>query len=108
MARKETDKRVTATIDADTYDKLEYIAKKKGISISELLREAIDLEIRYDNEDYYPLARIEAERINQLTDYVVALGSNIANLEKLTMEGFSSLINITKGDNYLFDEEESD
>lgn len=106
MPRKETDRRITATIDVDTYDKLEYIASKKNISISELLREAIDLEIRYANEDYYPLARIEAERINQLTDYIIALGSNIKNLENLTIEGFASLINITKGDNYLFDEDE--
>ena len=28
------------------------------------------------------------------------------NLENLVIEGFASLINITKGDNYLFDEDE--
>lgn len=106
MARREDDKRVTATIDSDTYDKLAYIADKKGISLSEALREGIDLLIRYVNEDYYPLAKLEAERINQLTDHIVALSANIKNLENLTIEGFSSLINITKGDNYLFDEEE--
>lgn len=106
MPRKETDKRITATIEQDTYDTLEYIAKKKNISLSELLREAIDLEIRYANEDYYPLARIEAERINQLTDYMASLGSRIGELEKVTIEGFSSLISVTKGDNYLFDEED--
>ena len=104
--RKDTDKRITATIDEKTYDIMSKIAEQKNISISELLREAIDLEIRYANEDYYPLARIEAERINQLTDYITALGSNMKNLENLVIEGFASLINITKGDNYLFDEDE--
>ncbi len=108
MARKEDDKRITATVDVNTYDKLAYIAEKEGISISDVLREAIDLKIRYANEDYYPLAKIEAARINQLTDHIEILSSNVKNLEKLTIEGFASLINITKGDNYLFDEEEDE
>lgn len=106
MARKDTDRRVTATLDKKTFDKLAYACENKGISLSEALREAIDLFIRYENEDYYPLARLEAERINQIVDYLALLSSNVKNLENVTIEGFSSLINITKGDNYLFDEEE--
>ena len=106
MARKPEDKRVTATIDVDTYDKMQYIADKKNISISEFLRDAIDLKIRYENEDYYPLAKIEAQRINQIVDHISVLSSNIRNLENVTIEGFSSLLNLTKGDNYLYDEEE--
>jgi len=107
MARKETDKRVTATIDDKTYDKLQYIADKKNISVSEALRDAIELLIRYENEDYYPLAKLEAERINQLVDHISILSSNLKNLEMLTIEGFSSLINITRGDNYLFEDEDN-
>lgn len=107
MARKESDKRITATIDTDVYDKLQYIADKKGVSLSDIFRDAIDLKIRYENEDYYPLAKLEAERINQLVDHISILSSNIKNLENLTIEGFSSLINITRGDNYLFEEEEN-
>lgn len=106
MARKPEDKRITATVDQDTYDKMQYIADKKGISLSEFLRESIDLKIRYENEDYYPLAKLEAERINQLTEHIMSLSSNVKNLENLTIEGFASLLNITKGDNYLFDEDE--
>ncbi len=106
MPRKEGDKRVTATLDRDEYDKLAYIAEKKGVSMSEALRDAITLLIRYENEDYYPLAKLEAERINQLVDHIGILSSNIKNLENLTIEGFSSLINLTRGDNYLFDEDQ--
>ena len=106
MARKETDKRVTATLDIKEYDKLAYLAERNGISISDALRDAVQLLIRYENEDYYPLAKLEAERINQLVDHIALLSSNVKNLENLTMEGFASLINITKGDNYLFDEED--
>lgn len=106
MARKESDKRITATVDTDVYDKIQYIANKKSISVSEFLRDAIELKIRYENEDYYPLAKLEAERINQLVDHISILSSNVRNLENLTIEGFSSLLNLTKGDNYLYDEEE--
>lgn len=107
MARKESDKRITATVPSEVYDKIQYIADKKGVSVSEILREAIDLEIRYVNEDYYPLARIESERINQLVDHQSILSSDIRNLESLVIEGFSSLLNLTKGDNYLYEEDQN-
>lgn len=106
MARKESGKRVTATLDAGLYDKLVYTAEKRKQSLSECLRDAIQLLIRYENEDYYPLAKLEAERINQLVDAFMLLSANVKNLENVTIEGFSSLINITRGDNYLFDEED--
>ena len=105
--RSEDSKRITATIDQDTYDKFSYIAEKKGISINELLRESIDLEIRYANEDYYPLAKLEAQRINQLYDLINILSANVKNLELVTTNGFSSLLDITKGDDYLYDGDES-
>lgn len=108
MARKETDRRITATLDQDLYDKLAYVAEKKGVSLSECLRDAVQLMIRYENEDYYPLAKLEAERINQIVDCITLLSSNVKNLEHVTIEGFASLINITRGDNYLFDEEDGD
>lgn len=105
MGRKPGDKRVTATLTQDEYDKLAYVAEKRGVSISDALREGITLLIRYANEDYYPLAKLEAERINQLVDHIGILSSNLKNLENITIEGFSSLLNLTRGDNYLFDEE---
>lgn len=106
MARKESDKRVTATLDANLYDKLVYTAEKRNQSLSECLRDAIQLLIRYENEDYYPLAKLEAERINQLVDGFMMLSANVKNLEHVTIEGLSSLLNLTRGDNYLFDEED--
>ena len=106
MGRKPGDKRVTATLTQDEYDKLAYIAEKKGVSMSDALRDAIMLLIRYENEDYYPLAKLEAERINQLVDCITILSSNLKNLENITIEGFSSLLNLTRGDNYLFDEDQ--
>jgi hypothetical protein len=43
VSRKYDDKRLTATVDIDTYGKLQYICERKGISLSELLREALTL-----------------------------------------------------------------
>jgi predicted DNA-binding protein len=103
MARGEDVTRVTATIDKSTQQKLLYIAEKKGVTMSDILRDAIDLKIRYENEDYYPLAKIEAERINQLYEHIVVLSSNIKNLELVTTNGFASLLDITKGDDYLYE-----
>ena len=103
MARGEDVTRVTATVDKDVFQKLQYIADKKGISMSDLLRDAIDLKIRYENEDYYPLAKIEAERINQLYEHILVLSSNIKNLELVTTNGFASLLDVTKGDDYLYE-----
>lgn len=108
MARKETDKRITATLDQDLYQKLAYIAGKRDESLSECLRDAVQLLVRYENEDYYPLAKLEATRINQLVDHITLLSANVKNLEALVIEGFASLINLTRGDNYLFDEEEGE
>lgn len=95
-------------MDRDLYDKFVYVAEKRGESLSECLRAAIQLLIRYVNEDYYPLAKLEAERINQLFDAFALLSANVKNLENVTIEGLTSLINITRGDNYLFDEEDGD
>lgn len=105
--RDENAKRITATVDQKTFDTLNYIADKKEISLSDLLRDAVDLEIRYENEDYYPLAKLEAQRINQLYDLLVILATNVKNLELVTTNGFSSLLDITKGDDYLYDSDES-
>ena len=33
---------------------------------------------------------------------------NVASLENVTVHGFDSLLNLTRGDNYLLDEEDGD
>ncbi len=113
MARKESDKRITATLDADMYRKLCNLAERKDESLSDVLREAVDLLIRYDNEDYYPLARIEAARVNQMVDLMASMSSKLDNVSKYMVEGFTSILNVTNGDapNYLqrvMDEDDPD
>lgn len=83
MPRKQTDRRVTATLDAAMFDKLRYLAENRGESMSDCLRDAIQLLIRYANEDYYPLAKLEAERINQFQATMAQVLEHLIRLEQM-------------------------
>lgn len=99
--------RFTASVDNDTYDAVNYWAKKKGITINEFLREAIEFYIARQNKDY-DLPTLEIQRLNQLIDTISILSSNISSLEKVTISGFDSLISLTRGDNYLLDDDDGE
>ena len=99
--------RFTACVDDELYHNVQYWAKKKGITINELLRDALALYIAHANKDY-DLPTLEIQRLNQLVDSLQILSSNVASLEKVTVSGFDSLISLTRGDNYLLDEDDGD
>lgn len=99
--------RFTASVDSDTYETVNYWAKKKGITVNELLREAIELYIAHQNKDY-DLPTLEIQRLNQLIDTISVLSSNVNSLEKVTVSGFDSLISLTRGDNYLLDDDDGE
>lgn len=101
MARKQESKRVTATLDQDLYAKLSYAAERRGQSMSDCLRDAVQLLIRYENEDYYPLAKLEATRINQLFDGFCQLSTDVRNLIDVVHSTAGTLLGMTNGDNYL-------
>ena len=92
--------RVTATISDDQFERLKYWAKKRGLSINEYLNESLDHMIRYENRDY-DLPELEVQRLNQLIDSQAVLSSNVKSLEEVVIHGFDSLLNLTRGDNYL-------
>lgn len=107
MGRSENSKRVTATVNEDTYQRLMYWADKKGISINQYLNEAIDMAIAYENRDY-PLPTLEQARLNQLIDSIAAMGSNMKSLEGIVTSGFDSLLKLVNGDSYLLDHEDGE
>lgn len=100
-------RRVTATIDEDTYQALSYWADRHGISVNEYLSDAIDYRIAWENRDY-DLPTAEIARLNQLVDVVTSLSSNVNSLERVITSGFDSLLGLTRGDNYLLDEEDGE
>jgi predicted DNA-binding protein len=107
MAQAQNTKRVTATVTSDTFERLQYWADKKGISINQYLNEAIDDKIAWENQDY-PLPTLEQARLNQLVDNISILSSNVKSLESVITSGLDSLLGLTRGDNYLLEHEDGE
>lgn len=104
-----TDKnhRVTVTIDNDTYERLKYWSARHECSINEYLKHALERSIAYENKDY-DLPELEIQRLNQIIDVITVLSSNIQSLESVTVSGFDSLLGLTRGDNYLLENEDGE
>lgn len=107
MAQAPDTKRVTATVSSDMFERLQYWADRKGISINQYLNEALERAIAYENQDY-DLPTLEQARLNQLIDQMAVLSSNIGSLERVVTSGFDSLLGLTRGDNYLLEHEDGE
>lgn len=86
----------------------QYWADKHGFSsANEYVAEAVAEQIRRENLDY-DLPTMEIARLNELVDQVTALSTNVANLERIVTHLAESLIQLTRGDNYLTDAEDGE
>ncbi|MFB7594657.1 hypothetical protein [Streptomyces sp. NPDC056160] len=95
-------------LSLDDKQRAEYWADKRGFSsVNEYVAEAVVEKIRRENLDY-DLPTLEIARLNELVDQVAALAKNSANLERVVTTGFDSLIGLTRGDNYLLDDEDGE
>ncbi|MDH2390100.1 hypothetical protein QCN29_15125 [Streptomyces sp. HNM0663] len=95
-------------LNPDDKQRAEYWADKRGFSsVNEYVAEALVEKIRRENLDY-DLPTLEIARLNELVDQVAALAKNSANLERVVTTGFGSLIGLTRGDNYLLDDEDGE
>lgn len=99
--------RLTLRINEDDYQRLQYWAARRGISANDYMIEALYAQIRRENGDY-DIPTAEVARLNQLVDLVTGLSSNIKSLENVTISGFDSLLGLTRGDNYLLEQEDGD
>lgn len=97
--------RVTAVVNDEDFNRIEYWAEKRGMSINDYVRFALDLAIKRENKDY-DLPSLEAARLNQLVDAMNVLSFNVGNLEHIVSSGFDSLLRMTRGDNYLMGDNE--
>lgn len=92
----------------DDLERVRYWAARRGYtSVGEYVAEAVMAQIRRENQDY-DLPTAEIARLNELVDQMKALSSNMANLEQVTVVGFESLLNLTRGDSYLLDAEDGE
>ena len=99
--------RMTLRLSNDDYERLQYWAARRQMSANEYMEEALQQAIAYENRDY-DLPTAEIARLNQLVDVVTNLSSNIKSLEDVTVSGFDSLLGLTRGDNYLLEQEDGE
>lgn len=106
MAKKEDAdlKRVECRVSADLKDSIDYYSEKHGLSRNDFLAEAAKYYIAYLQGDYdVPSAMVQ--RTNQLVDIVTALVDRVDTLENTTRSGIQSMIQLTRGDSYLTDDD---
>ncbi|MFF1880073.1 hypothetical protein ACFVVC_01225 [Pseudarthrobacter sp. NPDC058196] len=97
--------RVFTRLSSDEKQRAEYWARRRGYpSVNEYYAEAIAEKVRRENLDF-DIPDLLTARINQVVDELKALSTNNANLERVVTMGFDSLLGLTRGDNYLLDEE---
>lgn len=96
--------RLTIRVNDQVMEHLKYWSEKHGVSISEYINDAILRAIAWENKDYdLPVA--EQQRLNQLVDLITSLSYNVQSLESVVVSGLDSLLGLTRGDNYLLDQD---
>lgn len=99
--------RISVTIDQKTYEKTQYWADKKHMSLSEYVVEAIIKQIQHETSDF-DIPNLAIQRINQNTEALEAMSSNLEQVETMIMRGFDQIIGLTRGDNYLLSEDDGE
>lgn len=107
MAKDVGSHRLTLRLSDKDYDRLSYWSEKVGMSMNEFVPVILDRWVDIENGNYQ-LPTLEAARLNQIIDVVAGLSSNLQSLESVTINGFDSLLKLTKGDNYLLEHEDGD
>lgn len=97
--------RMTVRVSEEDYQKLMYWAARREMSANEYMALCLDEMIKKENGDY-DLPNANIARLNQLIDVVESLSSNVKSLESVTVSGFDSLLGLTRGDNYLLEQDE--
>lgn len=97
--------RAVIRLSSDEKQRAEYWAQRRGYSsANEYMAEAVSEKIRRENLDFN-IPDLLVARLNQVLDELKANSANAANLERVVTLGFDTLIGLTRGDNYLLDEE---
>ena len=96
-------RRVTLRFSQDDYRALCYWAEKGGYSLSEFIPVLLHRYAAIENGDYQ-LPTLEQRRLNQLIELITALSQDVHTLENVVTSGFDSLLGLTRGDNYLFEQ----
>lgn len=106
LAGKEQ-KRLTLRFDKKDAERLEYWAGENQLSLSAFIVLMLDTWVDIKNGNY-ELPTLEIQRLNQLIEQITVLSKNVSSLESVTISGFDSLLRLTRGDNYLLEDEDGE
>lgn len=99
-------KRVTMTLTADEFARLQFWADRREMSINEYLHECFAHMIDYEN-GVYDAPTIIQERMNLVIDALTMNTSKLDSLANFVTSGFESLLAAARGDDYLHSSDES-
>lgn len=99
--------RANVRMTRDLYDSINYWADKKGVKVTDYIRDALILQIKRDNKDY-DLPSLEAHRLNQIIDALEAMSANVSCLQDMFRSNFVNFMEMISGTNYLIDSNESE
>ena len=105
MSEKSKARRVSFFATPDEYNQLRYFISQypqRWPSTSDFIRAATAHYISFLNQDY-DLPALEIQRLNQLVDTITVLSSNVGSLQDVVTHGFDSLLQLTRGSNYLLE-----
>lgn len=97
--------RVQVVLNDEDYERLKFWADKKDCTINDYVYEAILFLNKWELGDV-DLPTLEVQRLNQLCDTMQVLSSNVHSLEQVITSGFDSLLGLTRGENYLLEEQD--
>lgn len=95
-------KRMNLRLTDYEYERFNYWASEEGCSCSEFVVKLLDMWIDLKNGNYN-LETLEVKRLNQLIEAMNVLADSQKSLENVVITGFDSLLSLTKGDDYLLD-----
>lgn len=99
--------RMTLRFPVKDAERLEYWAKESGVTPSDFILLMLDQWIDIHNGNYQ-LPTLEVQRMNELIEQITVLSRNVNSLESVTISGFDSLLRLTRGDNYLLEDEDGE
>lgn len=94
--------RANVRMTEDLYNSINYWAEKKGVKVTDYIRDALLLQIKRDNKDY-DLPSLEVHRLNQIIDTLEMVSANMSCLQDIVQSNFVNLMTVVNGTNYLMD-----
>lgn len=100
-------RRLTLRFPAVEAEKLKYWANRAGYSVNDFILLMLEQWIDIQNGNYN-LPTLEVQRLNQLIESQSVMSQDLQTLASLVVNGFDSLLSLTRGDNYLLEDEDGE